>query len=134
VLDKGRGGESIYGGLFPMENDNGLIMHDEVGLLSMADIAMDEGTGRFGSQFFVLSKPARHLDGKQLVFGHLIDGVETLKLIMECAHASGKPTGDVFITNCGELDEAGNEVAVRRKKKSAAVPFAAGEGSSVDSS
>jgi peptidyl-prolyl cis-trans isomerase-like protein 2 len=31
-----------------------------------------------GSQFFILYKSARHLDGKHTVFGNVVGGMETL--------------------------------------------------------
>ena len=51
------------------------VRHDRPGLLSMAN----SGPGTDGSQFFILFKPARHLDGKHTIFGELVDGMGTLK-------------------------------------------------------
>ena len=61
----GRGGESIYGKKFADEWDNGMIRHDYIGLLSMAN----SGKNTNGSQFFITSTKVGWLDGKHVVFG-----------------------------------------------------------------
>ena len=62
------------------------VRHDKPGLLSMANA----GPGTDGSQFFILFKPARHLDGKHTIFGELVEGQGTLKKL----EAQGsKPNG-----------------------------------------
>ena len=69
----GKGGQSIWGGTFGDEfhPDNA---HDARGVLSMANKGPD--TNR--SQFFFTFAPQPHLNDKYSVFGHLVDGFETL--------------------------------------------------------
>ena len=69
----GKGGQSIWGGTFGDEfhPDNA---HDARGVLSMANKGPD--TNR--SQFFFTFGPQPHLNDKYSVFGHLVDGFETL--------------------------------------------------------
>eukprot|EP00667_Euglena_gracilis_P032745 EG_transcript_51269 len=68
----GMGGESIYGGAFPDENF--LQTHGKRGILSMANSGKDSN----GSQFFVTLKATPHLNGKHVVFGQLVSGMEVL--------------------------------------------------------
>ena len=69
----GKGGPIIWGGTFGDEfhPDNA---HDARGVLSMANKGPD--TNR--SQFFLTFAPQPHLNDKYSVFGHLVDGFETL--------------------------------------------------------
>lgn len=96
----GTGGESIYGEKFADENFK--VKHTKGGLLSMANA----GPGTNGSQFFITSDATPHLDGKHVVFGHVIDGFEDIfKTIesIECNASTNKPNEDVVITDCGVL-------------------------------
>ena len=69
----GKGGASVWGGTFGDEfhPDNA---HNARGVLSMANKGPD--TNR--SQFFFTFAPQPHLNDKYSVFGHLVDGFETL--------------------------------------------------------
>ncbi|XP_023931354.1 peptidyl-prolyl cis-trans isomerase G [Lingula anatina] len=98
VNGNGTGGESIYGGTFPDENF--IIKHDRPFLLSMANRGKDTN----GSQFFILTKPAPHLDGKHVVFGHVIRGQDVVIAIEnQKTDENNRPISEVKITSCGEL-------------------------------
>ena len=45
------------------------------------------------------------LDGKHVVFGKVIEGIEVLNAIEACGTNSGKPKSKVVISDCGVLDE-----------------------------
>ncbi|KAI4319481.1 hypothetical protein MLD38_033072 [Melastoma candidum] len=95
----GTGGESIYGGKFPDENFK--MSHDGPGLLSMAN----GGPNTNGSQFFITFKRQPHLDGKHVVFGRVIKGVDIVKRMEQAGTADGKPLHPVKIVECGEVSE-----------------------------
>ena len=94
----GTGGESIYGDKFPDENF--LIKHTDAGQLSMAN----SGPGTNGSQFFITSKDTPHLDGKHVVFGHVVEGMNVVRSIEAVPKTSkDKPQVDIVIADCGEM-------------------------------
>ncbi|GAB7361619.1 hypothetical protein MBLNU230_g1671t1 [Neophaeotheca triangularis] len=64
---------SIYGAPFEDETKSTL-KHNKRGMLSMAN----KGPGTNGSQFFVTLSEAPHLDGKNTVFGRVLEGWEVL--------------------------------------------------------
>ena len=72
----GKGGESIYGRPFEDEIRDDL-RHDKRGILSMANSGPNKNT----SQFFITFAKHATLDNKFTVFGHLVDGFQTLDLI-----------------------------------------------------
>ena len=93
----GTGGESIYGKRF--EDENFEMKHSKAGILSMANA----GPGTNASQFFVTFVPCSWLDGKHVVFGELIEGMDTLKKIEACGSRSGATSKSVIIADCGEF-------------------------------
>ncbi|KAK3937396.1 cyclophilin-like domain-containing protein [Diplogelasinospora grovesii] len=96
----GTGGESIYGAKF--EDENFELKHDRPFLLSMANA----GPGTNGSQFFITTVPTPHLDGKHVVFGEVLSGKSVIRQIENLPTQNDKPTRDVVIADCGELDPA----------------------------
>jgi len=93
----GTGGESIYGAKFADENFK--LKHTTPGLLSMANA----GPGTNGSQFFVTTVQTSWLDGKHVVFGKVIEGMDLVKKIETLGSQSGKPSKKVTIADCGQL-------------------------------
>ena len=95
----GRGGESIYGDRFPDENFK--IKHSQPGYLSMANAGPDTN----GSQFFITTVATPWLDGKHVVFGKIVDGMDLVKKIESLGSGSGSTTKTIRIADSGELKD-----------------------------
>jgi len=98
VKGDGSGGESIYGMKFNDEKPGLKLKHDAPGVLSMAN----SGKNSNSSQFFLTLAPAPQLDGKHVVFGRCVEGLDVLARIdREAASETGVPRVPVTIADCG---------------------------------
>ena len=94
----GRGGRSIYGNRFDDENFE--LKHTGPGIVSMANRGRDTN----GSQFFICTVATPHLDGRHVVFGKVVEGMDVVKKMEELGSApSGRTSASIVVADCGEL-------------------------------
>ncbi len=94
----GTGGKSIYGEKFADEPF--FHKHTKRGQLSMANC----GPNTNSSQFFMTFIPCTWLDGKHVVFGEVVKGMNILDDLEKVGSPKGKTSKNCFITNCGTVN------------------------------
>lgn len=100
TVGDGTGGRSIYGERF---NDEAFTLsHRSEGWVAMANHGKDTN----GSQFYIMLTKARWMDGKHVVFGKVISGWETIKVLGEVPTDpnTAVPKKRTKIVDCGVED------------------------------
>jgi peptidyl-prolyl cis-trans isomerase B (cyclophilin B) len=96
----GTGGYSIYGASFPDEN---LTFELSRGVLAMANSGPDSN----GSQFFITVVPTEWLNGKHVVFGRVLRGMELVDSISDApVNQADAPLAPVVVSGCRAWKDA----------------------------
>mmetsp|Transcript_43903 Transcript_43903/g.113032 ORF Transcript_43903/g.113032 Transcript_43903/m.113032 type:complete len:232 (-) Transcript_43903:196-891(-) len=102
VTGTGAAGESIFGKKFKDDAGGLKIKHEGRGIVSMSNTGKNSNT----CQFFITFADLKQLNGKHVVFGRVVEGMEVIDRVeVECAsEGEGKPMLLVKVCDCGLLD------------------------------
>ncbi|OQS06238.1 peptidyl-prolyl cis-trans isomerase [Thraustotheca clavata] len=97
VAGNGTGNQSSFGGYFADENF--ALRFTEAGVLGMANA----GVNTNGSQFFITLQAMPHLDGRNVAFGKVVEGLDVVRKVESVYCVKGKPLTEVKVVDCGLL-------------------------------
>lgn len=95
TVGDGTGGESIWGGRFADESTE--LKFNRPMMLAMSNSGKDSN----GSQFFITTVKTQWLDGKNVIFGMVLEGERGMRKIEKTGTYGGKPKSVSKIVDCG---------------------------------
>jgi len=100
INGNGTGSASIYGSQ-TFADENFTLKHDTPGLLSMAN----SGPNTNGCQFFITCAATPHLNGKHVVFGKVLEGMDVVRMVenVRTNRSNDRPVQEVVVAECGEM-------------------------------
>lgn len=72
-------------------------------LISILFLCYYSGPNTNGSQFFVTTAKTSWLDGKHVVFGSVVDGMDVVKKLEAFGSQSGKTSKKIVVADSGQL-------------------------------
>merc|ERR1712232_1466708 len=87
-------------------------MGTKPGLLSMAN----SGPNTNSSQFFITTRRTPHLDGKHVVFGEIVEGLDVLAELEKEGSQNGKVKSKCTIRDCNEVGGESQSVKSQREQ------------------
>merc|ERR1712187_971950 len=102
VTGTGAGGESTLGKKGFKDDPGGLkLKHDARGVVSMSNTGKNSNT----CQFFITFGDLKQLNGKHVVFGRVVEGMEVIDRVEAeaASEGEGKPSLPVIVAACGLL-------------------------------
>ena len=99
----GAGGYAVASSTKTFADESFAIAHDKAGMVSMANKGKDTN----GSQFFITLQKTPHLNQKHVVFGQVLEGMDTvLRMATDVELEGTKPTAmqKIIIMDCGMGD------------------------------
>lgn len=105
VRGDGTGTVSIYGDSFadePVSPGTRTSRHSVPGMVAMANTGHPHTNG---CQFYITLAPCEHLDGKHVIVGQVIKGMEIVRLLERVPTVVGsqRPRVPIIISECGEM-------------------------------
>ncbi|KAK2093643.1 hypothetical protein P7K49_027381 [Saguinus oedipus] len=91
-------GKSMYGEKF--DDKNFILKHTGPGILSMANA----GPNTKGSQFFMCTAKTKWLDGKNVAFGKVKEGMNIVEAMEHFGSRNGKTSRKITIADCRHLE------------------------------
>ncbi|EQC37071.1 hypothetical protein SDRG_05298 [Saprolegnia diclina VS20] len=97
VAGNGTGAQSAAGGTFADENF--ALRFTEAGVLGMANAGVNSN----GSQFFITLAPMPHLNGRNVAFGKVVEGMDVVRKVENVYCVKGKPLTEIKLVDCALL-------------------------------
>jgi peptidylprolyl isomerase len=96
--ENGTGGESIFGGYF--EDESFEVKHNRRYMLAMANSGKKNTNG---SQWYINTVKTQWLDGKDVVFGMVLEGKDVIAQIEKTGTNGGIPLSKIIVADSGSL-------------------------------